>query len=128
MLNALRPLELTFNPNMIDDGLQELFADGFDVSHNNRTNATFSSSEPPQSLYDQLATSLPDVLRGFLMYNPYVLSSLYWFIFGTVLDMGRSVWTWLVGRLTEGIVPNFSPPFCPSLTSSYIRVHSSGGI
>ncbi|KIO31890.1 hypothetical protein M407DRAFT_67361 [Tulasnella calospora MUT 4182] len=46
------------------------------------------------------------MLKGLepLLYNPYVLSSVNWFFFGTILETGRRLWQFLVDKFTAGFV------------------------
>ncbi|KAG8955356.1 hypothetical protein FRC04_008707 [Tulasnella sp. 424] len=78
-------------------------------SQNATANFTATTAAPSEaSPLAEIAVALPAMLKGFepLLYNPYVLSSVNWFFFGTVLETGRRLWQFLVDKFTAGFVLN----------------------
>ncbi|KAG8919704.1 hypothetical protein FRC00_011003, partial [Tulasnella sp. 408] len=73
-------------------------------SQNATTNFTAPTAAPGDA--PQIAVALPAMLKGLepLLYNPYVLSSVNWFFFGTILETGRRLWQFLVDKFTAGFV------------------------
>ncbi|KAG9051288.1 hypothetical protein FS837_009554 [Tulasnella sp. UAMH 9824] len=69
-------------------------------------NATTNLTAPAPGEAPQIAVALPAMLKGLepLLYNPYVLSSVNWFFFGTILETGRRLWQFLVDKFTAGFV------------------------
>lgn len=74
-------------------------------SQNVTANVTAATAAPGEaSPLAEIAVALPAMLKGFepLLYNPYVLSSVNWFFFGTILETGRRLWQFLVDKFTAG--------------------------
>ncbi|KAG8988000.1 hypothetical protein FRB90_003022 [Tulasnella sp. 427] len=69
-------------------------------------NATANVTTTTTTGVSELAVALPAMFKGLepLLYNPYVLSSVNWFFFGTILETGRRLWQWFVDKFTAGFV------------------------